>query len=1425
MTTDYSVQVPRTFEAQGENPPVLPYEPQPANASFNPKDLVKHPDWLDASRITYEKNTGTKWSGTDADLAEYGLDQMGWFNYNLPRMAVDAKRITDASPEQKKAFLTLMDIYDKTEISWGGFGRFIKGAALDPTTYVGLSTFGLGAAGGQATKLASKEALKEMLRYGIQAGIEGSILGGTTDLIRQQAEVNAGGKSEISLGEAALSAGIGGVAGSVLGGGLSGAAIGIRKGVPGDVRPSTATKNDTLKAIEEMAGGKYEPQPGAKIGVTDTGLRTFSGELDVHHGYNPGTVYTRELTPEDIAHVKQQHEEQFGSWDTYEPIKDDEEAKKVAHFYIDGYMVPDETPKTFTKDYDPEGLTRYGSVFGDHDTVYLDGDGKWVGNQVERMGFSRAIQAKVHFDNALVINPETFEKVLEKVRPHAENPNEVTGQDIAKWAKSQGHDGLIVTGMDAHTAAHDAPFVKWMDDGAEGEAPKTHDQVFGHDASISQDQVVTFNPDKVTPGERVPVGKDAPKGTVAQQLEGKLKEVTTKEEPKVGNVVLDAIKTLAEHGRPRDQAHEGLITGIEEAKHLLLNMPEEAMKKSIMELRNATVDATQREYLDRTISSAYQTMEARSRIAFEQKLLANANDPSSYELHQEHAQLRSLTDKLKKVDVELSSPLGSSLANRVGDFNTNEMRGITWETFLQARGKDPASATPQEIQWAEAKFYEHYDQWVQKVKGLEEIRQYENDIKNAFLANDLEKASQLQGERDAKIAMLIEETQTKAGILGDAPSKIMRMINEYVVSTVLTTSTLAVNTIPSLMKTLYRPALDAVVTGLDEAALKRMTQTYSALGTSMGVAFRAAKLTFDYEKSMLRTDAGKFLEQEPAIPGAIGRGLRIVPRLLESTDEFFAQMNYRAFVQGHATYEAINQANMQGLKGAEKEAFVKQLVDKANKQSFAPEINVIPVLDTIRQQGIRKGFEGDKLTEWMKAELAKNGDLYKEAVNEAGRRFTDDLLFKRAFSGEGTVSTLAKDYEEFVQKNPWMRIVGQLFFRTPVRVFEEGFRLTAGLNLVTPKFLSDLRGANGAQAQIRAQGEAMLSYGIASAVMLMYAQGAITSGGPSDSKISKELQAAHHDPYVVKIGDHKFDFKNLDPFSTPMKIVANLLDKYHESVFREAQGDNRTDEAKIASAIAIAVLPVAKAVGDANLVEGLSQAFQLATNLMDVEKKESAWERWIGQKAQLAVPSMYSKVFMQGDPVMTDPRTISQYFWSRINPSDPMIPKQYDALGNVRKDDHAIGRLTGIKFWKDTTDPKEKQQVVLDELAKISLSTDAKFAVPYKMDFPGMAGIDLRTVRTSDGKTTLYDRFMEFYRDQKPGEVLYNALKGGSYGTKQDDGTKVQVAHSLLKTMREAAMYKLMSTETGVHQSFIESFHRKGEALTGKRDVLSFPYQ
>ena len=82
------------------------------------EDLAQHTPWLKATEIVYNigKNQKTKWQGTDEELAQYGIEHMSFFNSNFSLgMGVDAIKLASATPEQKEAFLYLMETYDEID--------------------------------------------------------------------------------------------------------------------------------------------------------------------------------------------------------------------------------------------------------------------------------------------------------------------------------------------------------------------------------------------------------------------------------------------------------------------------------------------------------------------------------------------------------------------------------------------------------------------------------------------------------------------------------------------------------------------------------------------------------------------------------------------------------------------------------------------------------------------------------------------------------------------------------------------------------------------------------------------------------------------------------------------------------------------------------------------------------------------------------------------------------------------------------------------------------------------------------------------------------------------------------------------------------------------------------------------------------------
>ena len=132
----------------------LQQEDEDEEARLTEETIRKDPRWIELSKKVYEMNEGPDAVPLDNDeqAASYGLDYMGWFNYNLPKMGLEAAQLQSATDDQKKAFVDLMDMYDEKAPSLAGFGRAVRGVAFDPATYVGIGTFGAATAGTQALK-------------------------------------------------------------------------------------------------------------------------------------------------------------------------------------------------------------------------------------------------------------------------------------------------------------------------------------------------------------------------------------------------------------------------------------------------------------------------------------------------------------------------------------------------------------------------------------------------------------------------------------------------------------------------------------------------------------------------------------------------------------------------------------------------------------------------------------------------------------------------------------------------------------------------------------------------------------------------------------------------------------------------------------------------------------------------------------------------------------------------------------------------------------------------------------------------------------------------------------------------------------------------------------------------------------------------
>jgi hypothetical protein len=470
---------------------------------------------------------------------------------------------------------------------------------------------------------------------------------------------------------------------------------------------------------------------------------------------------------------------------------------------------------------------------------------------------------------------------------------------------------------------------------------------------------------------------------------------------------------------------------------------------------------------------------------------------------------------------------------------------------------------------------------------------------------------------------------------------------------------------------------------------------------------------------------------------------------------------------------------------------------------FSKNVDQDEKMNLLFKNGISRGYSGERLQMYVKTEMNKYPDFYAKPTDVVGRSYAQDTLFKTAFSGDNPASSAAKSYETFMNNNALGKFMLQLFIRTPIRVFEEGMRLTPGLNLATPKFLADLQGKNGAMRQVRAHGEAVMSMAFGGTVMALYANGMITGGGPSNYKQGRTKQNTREwQPYTIYLpGGGTISYRNLDPFATPLKMVVNALDNFQEYQLRKAQGEYALDPTKqLLANVGLAFNPVIQSVKDANLTEGISQLANLIKMLQDPAQNEGAIQKFMNEKAKMLIPSMIPKTtaLITGENTpMPEAASLGQALSVKLDPYAQDVPTQRDALGNKRYLGHSIPSYFGIGVNNlIENNISEKGKAVMKELSDIETANNVSFTLPNKM--PAMFGnVDLRTQYMPDGKTTWYDRIYDIMQKMPLEDALYSVLvenkANTSFGTPTNKGTKYQLAQSIFTQYRNAAAATFMS--------------------------------
>lgn len=781
----------------------------------------------------------------------------------------------------------------------------------------------------------------------------------------------------------------------------------------------------------------------------------------------------------------------------------------------------------------------------------------------------------------------------------------------------------------------------------------------------------------------------------------------------------------------------------------------------------------------------------------------------------------------------LATQASDALRSYQGGPNIGDFRKVSVDSILEEQKITRDTASPDQLNTAMEEFQRRIAAQDRVIAARPEVQRLSDEVDQLVDKGDIATAIQKNAEKEALMDKIADDTgvalgERKSNKLLQTAGLLGRGAVEVSISNVMSLKSVWRNVVPTVYETYVGPAMSTISEGLSGPSRARAMAHYSALRHAQSHAWKAAKLAWESETPILpmkhrkgsaraKDDIGfetnRITEMRPVIPRKYGGGIiRLFPRLTNTTDEFFSQMNYQAAVAGDIAARAWDEGTAKGLKGKALKAYIKSKVDKFEEHAYE-NASSDSIISFLRRMGIENGLSGKKLDDWIATRLAKDKDVLKIAISRTGLDFADDLAFRKVFSGSNWASKVANSYQEIVNNYPLLKLSGQLFFKTPVRVFQAGIRLTPGVNLIAdPTFIRDLAGrgpgGEGGHAQRRAYVSAMMSTVFLTSAMMMYANGQLTGSGFGENyRQKKSSQNPDFEPYTIDIGGYKFNYQYYEPIATPLKILANTFEKMEMLEYRKAQGEDVTIFGSYYAAVAqTAALGVFQAIEDAALWEGLSQLMKLGTDIN--EGNENALIKWLGQKLQMAVPSTitHAQQAFGGDGSRPDNAELTDFVLSKLDPYSASISRIHGPVGNIVTKPQGFSSMLGLEVSspesRTTGDPKLDN--VLGNLADLTLQTGKNWIASYKaQDWASGTGIkgldfDLRTRMTSDGTETMYDRLQRYVYETDIVDRLNDIFEQYGHmpgGTPSNPGILTKAVEDRIKMYRRQAFLKLWQEE------------------------------
>ena len=704
---------------------------------------------------------------------------------------------------------------------------------------------------------------------------------------------------------------------------------------------------------------------------------------------------------------------------------------------------------------------------------------------------------------------------------------------------------------------------------------------------------------------------------------------------------------------------------------------------------------------------------------------------------------------------------------------------------------------------------EDYAKYTTETSGTMDVQDVINKLVMAGSDSDVARAiggTEAANARMKAVGALTKEMQG---------SKSMNMVTEYWMNSLLSgPATQAVNVLGSALTSSLRIgelAFGGLLRGDPDVA--RAILGYAFKMENIREAITFAGKAWDIQDSVLtkgsvafndsakRSDAitgrnattmlgeqGKKLSssQHSAIESAvdaIGNGVRLPSRGLMTVDEFFKQLNYRAYVRTNLAYEGLQAGNKSGKDLAKYvEDRFQNYVTKGGRAYN--EANVY--LDAVETSKTINGLEyGGEQASVIQAQLAMNPyDPSRGGLADAALEYSKVNTFTNDLDSDSVVGVLGDSLGKLKTKLPLLNFVVP-FINTPTNILKFALDRTplgvaADLSYRRKKLSEGLYSDD---PMVRAQTTGRMATSasvVATAAWYMSTNKEfITGGGPQSQEEKEALALTGWQPYSFKVGDKYLSYQRLDPMATVIGLFADLA---------EAEEYYDLDDTTMGNMFSALALSFSNNITNKSYVKGLDSMLNM---LRDPAAHSKAL---VGNIAGGFVPTLFSQGQNYSDErVLRETRTIFDYMLKKT-PASGSLPAKRNFLGEAVKYENlpmGAGIFNPIYFSSESDDMLDQELGSLahgfnKQNSKIGGSLQTKDI--YNEE--GRQAYDVwleKTSTTKIGGKTLRQTLTQLVKRKD-----YQALQADSDSDIGEKSPRIRVINNWLRRFRKQARREML---------------------------------